>query len=82
MAWCDKLAIGLVGIVMTLFVLASFLNGGLQHLGPSWFGAFFDIAWRVVLIIGLPSWVLLRIVDFVTGGPNRRRGVFTVRPMD
>jgi hypothetical protein len=80
MAWCDKLAVGLVAIIVTFFVMASFLNGGINHVGPAWFGALFDIALRVVFVVGLPTWIVLRVIDWITGGPNRRRGVFTVRP--
>lgn len=81
MAWCDKIALGLFGIIMAVFLLGSLMSGGASRIGPEWFEAFLNIGWHMALVT-LPVWIVLRILDWMIGGPARRRGRFIVQRAD
>lgn len=82
MAVVDRIGLGLV----VLFVLFLFFIGGVgpndKFMDADWWTAFWDIFWTIGLKFILPIWLALRLVDAVSGGPARRRGRFTVRPLN
>jgi hypothetical protein len=63
MAWCDKLAVIWFAFLFLLALLHSGLPIAIAHL-------FDPTTWAVVLV----PWLFLRAIDWITGGPNRRRG--------
>ena len=76
MCWADK-----VGLAAAIIVA-----GGVLLIGASWGPHGPDYASAATRAIGLlelysalPLWVLLRIVDFIAGGPWRRAGNIKVR---
>lgn len=77
MMWADRTAIGLIGIGATglfLFLLiAIFVPGFYDLSAPEQIGR--AIGWFVglAIFITLPLWLVLRIIDWVVGGPPRRR---------
>ena len=75
LAWPDKagLAIALIAAVMAAFACAIVLIAGetvaydrLNHALALW-------AATAVLTTAGPLWLLMRAIDFLTGGPSRRR---------
>jgi len=70
MIWADKLALAwLALIVLTLAVLSSEpLKILIAIVTPSlWHGT-----WWPILRLAFIPWVLLRLIDWTTGGPKRR----------
>jgi hypothetical protein len=89
MIWADKLALGaLVLIVFALFLLGDVFNGGprpdayARVTAAEHYVAFFSIVWLIAWKFVLPIWLALRALDFLAGGPSRRRGRFTVQRID
>jgi hypothetical protein len=69
--WADRVAIALFGAV-TLFALLLGMGNPESGTGP-WWGLLFAAEADLALKIVLPVWLMLRLVDFCAGGPQRRR---------
>lgn len=82
MAAVDRIALGL----FVLVALGMFFLGGIgpndKFMDADWWQAYFHIMFMVGLKLVVPAWLVLRLGDAMTGGPARRRGVFTVRPLN
>jgi hypothetical protein len=68
LCWADRLAIG-VALLFAL-ILAIAWNGGMAQ-DSSIHGLFYGF--RVAAVFGFMVWIVLRVIDFVLGGPGRRR---------
>jgi hypothetical protein len=70
-AWPEKviclLAIG-AGLVLICF--GSLLNA--RSVSYDWIDAAGEIEWHFMRVALLPAWLVLRTIDFLTGGPARR----------
>lgn len=76
-------------IGLGLFVAAAVVMFALGETGPNpnflnseWWESYLHIMFVIGLKFVVPIWVVLRLIDAASGGPARRRGVFTVRPLD
>jgi hypothetical protein len=70
MIWADRLALAWAVIVYGLLALAgAFGDYPDVHPGHNAVQALYFV---------LPVWAVLRLIDFITGGPARRRGQFRV----
>lgn len=70
MIWADRAGVGLLLVAMVFF-------GFLWAVGDGP-GASLDnfawASWKFGSYIAFPVWLVLRVIDFVIGGPTRRRG--------
>jgi hypothetical protein len=76
MCWADKIPLTLFAMLVLLFVLIAatgMTEGHPESLVP--------LVGLISLTTIAPLWLILRLVDAFAGGPARRRGVFTVRPL-
>lgn len=70
LCWADRAA---VGWAILVFGALAFVGAfGDEVPSPA------SNAWHAFLVFVLPPWVVLRVVDFVIGGPAKRRGQFRV----
>jgi hypothetical protein len=68
--WADKIPLWIfLAVTLVLFVL-----GNLDNDTPSgrWWAAFFSVDGFLFLKFILPTWVVLRVIDFMVGGPTIR----------
>lgn len=75
LAWCDRLALiwGLVVIGAILFMQQP---GGFERsLQAENIGEWGNLIFRIILV----PWLVLRIIDLLSGGPARRSGSTVVR---
>ena len=73
MIWADRIA-----IVWALVVALCVLLASAPHYEAG-FAALVTEGWRIALITVAPVWLLLRALDWMTGGPYRRRGAVRAR---
>jgi hypothetical protein len=76
MMWADRLAIGVLGILLVLDVLIigiDVFNEALFPITAANLGRVFGWFLGSALLVVFPLWLVLRIVDWVFGGPARRR---------
>lgn len=70
LAWCDT--VGIVVLVGTFLLVAGLekavSNMTNQPMDVGWYWMPWGLAWRLALF----AWVPLRVIDFFTGGPQRR----------
>lgn len=69
LCWADKIPLALF-VVATVILLALGMTSDPGR--PEWFAAFFAIEATIFLKVALPVWIVLRLIDFLTGGPARR----------
>lgn len=72
MCWADKLGVLWAFVVYLFFIVIAQDRAGLFTPGPT-----LDL-----LFIIAPVWIFFRLIDWIAGGPARRKGVITVRPVD
>lgn len=77
MCWADRLFILIVFLILALYTLIYSGSGE-----KDWFGAELTAFAPLFLRVLLPVWIFMRLLDWLTGGPRRRRGVIVVRPID
>jgi hypothetical protein len=70
LSWCDKIAVIWGGILLLIMAAA--------WKGPQFMLSDWGVWYILWLVVGIP-WLILRLVDLVTGGPGRRRGIITAR---
>jgi hypothetical protein len=78
MCWADKIV-----LVLTLFIgiAATVIWSGSSD--PDWPRQMVvDCYVPLGLKVFLPLWIFLRAIDWMTGGPSRRRGWIRVRSID
>lgn len=70
MIWADRLALGLYLIVVVLIGIPwwALVEFGIAK-GP--FDTFWEVCKWIGLVVGLPLWVVLRIIDWVATGKVR-----------
>ncbi len=78
MALVDRICIILVLFFAGLMFILGETGPNPKFLDADWWQAYFDIVGVIALKLILPLWVVLRIADWITGGPAKRRGRFTV----
>lgn len=78
LAWPEKAALTLVAIELALIMLATI--GNPYAFTSDWFISLGQF-WRLVLPTALPLWVFLRVLDWVSGGPQRRAKVVIFPPL-
>jgi hypothetical protein len=64
MIWADRFGIGMFAFGMLIWVF----RGGLRDSSLQW--------WTLPIVagfIGVPFWAIFRTLDFMAGGPRRRR---------
>lgn len=76
--WCEKFVIFLLILEAVAFFLLSIGNA---HIGTADWFASLPFLWRPIVATVGPIWAILRAVDWLAGGPDRRRGQFIVRPL-
>lgn len=69
MIWADRVAVVWAGVVFAALLWISESADKFDH----WMLETND-GIRAVLVLILPVWLLLRSLDWVAGGPGRRRG--------
>lgn len=78
MIWADKIVAGVAGlVVLALLFVHNVGTPGAEYPVPSTgevFSAFIEIIGIVAAKVLLPLWLFLRLIDFLCGGPARRRG--------
>lgn len=67
--WADKIAIVWGGVV---FVVILWMANNAAAFDDAMLHS--DLAFQLVLKLVLPVWLLLRGLDWIAGGPRRRRG--------
>lgn len=65
MIWADKLAVAVWGILVGLCFLCA---PRLLQEADLW-----EEIWNGITHFLLPLWIVLRVIDWVTGGPGRRK---------
>lgn len=76
MIWADRFAVSfalLISVLACLITLLALNSVSPDHpLTPSDFGHMVVWVGKAELYAALPMWIVLRIVDFMFGGPQRR----------
>ncbi len=80
--WADKTALGLFALGALFLLFLGSIGPNPNAGSADWFDAYGVILWHVGLKLALPFWILLRFVDLLIGGPRRRSGWITVKPVD
>lgn len=76
MIWADKIA----AVWAALILLTFFAMWASAGDAAGFFVAVLSVGTlKVLAVFVLPAWVALRLIDFATGGPARRRGVVRAR---
>lgn len=71
-AWPEKVVCLIaIGFGLILICFGSVLNA--KTASYEWIDAAADIEWHFMRVALLPLWLVLRVVDFLTGGPARRK---------
>ena len=78
-AWPEKTVAVLFAIELALILMVGITSPG--ALSPGWIMAFFGIVSRICGFTCLPLWLVLRVIDLISGGPQRRDGGITVYPL-
>lgn len=76
MIWADRVALGLVAIFLVILgftVALGLLRPELFRPTPENIGYGIGLVLGGAVFVTLPLWLLLRILDWVAGGPGRRR---------
>lgn len=77
-AWPEKI-IGFLAAFELVVLLFLGLVGN-KHAGSAeWFSAAKEL-WRFPVFTLLPPWAIMRLIDFMTGGPARRSRMLIVLP--
>lgn len=82
MAWCDRIGLGLIVLLAAFLFFIGATGPNPKFLDADWWQAYVDSVAIVSMKFILPLWIVLRVADAVAGGPGRRRGIFTVRPLN
>lgn len=82
LCWADKLALGLFAVVAAYLLFIGSIGPNPNAGSADWFGAYAEILWIFARKVFLPLWLALRVIDFLLGGPRRRAGWVTVKPVD
>jgi hypothetical protein len=82
MAVVDRIGLGLVVLLAAFLFFIGETGPNPKFLDGDWWQAYWDSLFLVSLKFILPLWLVLRFADLVSGGPARRRGRFTVRPLN
>ena len=69
MCWADKLGV-LWGLIVVLFFVAI-----AEHKA----GLFTPVPFAEMMVFVIPVWIVLRIIDWIAGGPERRHGQIRAR---
>lgn len=77
MCWADKTALAVFLAIMAFWAFICGTGGGFTPNNVH--TLFWDIGWRMFLFAGLPLWLVLRFIDLLIGGPQKRSGVVTGR---
>lgn len=79
--WADKIGLALLGVLtFALFFLGNLNNP--ERGSWAWIEAGLSILWIVGSKTVLPVWLFLRLIDFLAGGPHKRAGWLTVKPIE
>ena len=73
MCWADK--IGVTWAFLVYFALFALSND--KGAAVTWFFSFDGL--KLLLIVIAPIWLILRLIDWIGGGPQRRRGAIKAR---
>ncbi len=68
LCWADRVGVAWAAIILAWFAYTGVLTGAVAA----------SSALRGLAIFILPIWLGARLVDFIIGGPARRRGQFRV----